>query len=642
MQDGKPYSRKDVKPLVTTPNDLPWKLLRKLLDSSDQVEASEKAPWYHAIRSRDVEELLTLADHWSPQSIMAQSDPLLEQFQQKYQLSAFLKKYPFKGNEKARKAKALEGFLQAEQNCADFNATGWTRISSLDPEFIMEEALPLMRDFIRRVLGENVSIDKCLESARHGPGGTLSTKGNKITQYYKWSEFPYTVTASALPYARYLIESDERWIAALYDRYRTDHDIPQHYPVSPDHMFEWAFEVVPGNRITFVPKDGRKDRPIAIEPLLNVMLQLGVDGYIRKALKPFGCDLDSQAKNQHFAELGSSYVDDRRFSTIDLSAASDSVSLKLCELLLPREWYALLLDLRSPVGLVKGPEGNFSVKYEKISSMGNGYTFVLESLIFLAASYAAGKIADSSLNIRKDVAVYGDDIIVPQRAALAVIEILNHCGFATNNDKTFVTGVFKESCGSDFFQGCNIRPVFLKEEVTSVKDLFSLANSCMLTQARAVSYGNSAYLSQVVESIKSWIPSEFKHLVGPLSTTEFDSYLHTPLSQKPSSMKYRHDVVKFTRLVTVPARFNRDGKQFFFRKLMANLRQSEVVQGKHSAYQELDERSTGGSVFTITRRNALRYAYVDARVSYWPETYDEARRHDNLKVDWTRILANLP
>lgn len=630
--------------LVQTPSDLPWVLLGAMFHGCANYDLGDNTRLFHAaIRGREKDKLFTAIDRWSPQSIYFNEHMSPEQFRVMYQLSAFLKKYPFPGDEELRRATALKGFMEAEASCANFNLQKIKDLRAFDPGETMQRALPLMRDFIRRVLGDDVSVSAIMASARHGPGASIDTTGGQVTSYFKYSKLPYSVTKDATAYARLLIETDERWYGALQDRYRKETGIPVQFPISNDSLFQWAFDVVPGNRITFVPKDGRKDRPIAIEPRLNLMLQLGVDGFIRKRLKRFGCNLDSQKKNQTLAKSGSIGFNRLRNATIDLSAASDSVSIELCRLLLPNEWFALLMDLRSPVGVVNASEP-FSLKYEKISSMGNGFTFALESLIFLAAAFTAVRMSQDHPVDLSQLAVFGDDIVVPGNAALLTIELLGELGFSTNVDKTFITGSFRESCGHDYFRGHFVRPLFLTTEVKDVKTLFSITNRLAYTGHRVFGTGSHPLLQGAIDQCNKWIPQKWKNFQGPPSCTEFDTYLHTPLSNRD---KRRHPYKKyqyeFRRLITVPVDFSKQHQDFLFRKLMATLQQSEPTAvsweqdeflvklfgfghhvQNHWSKKAWDPTVAGGSRFTVTERNALTVAQVESTSSRWMEDYSGA------------------
>jgi hypothetical protein len=99
--------------------------------------------------------------------------------------------------------------------------------------------------------------------------------------------------------------------------------------------------------------------------------------------------------------------------------------------------------------------------------MGNGFTFELESLIFFAIASCS---CDAGI-----VSVYGDDIIVPSQYATDVMKNLEMCGFSLNWDKSFIDGPFRESCGGDYFEGFDIRPVYVTG-LLSIKELYRLHN----------------------------------------------------------------------------------------------------------------------------------------------------------------------
>ena len=168
------------------------------------------------------------------------------------------------------------------------------------------------------------------------------------------------------------------------------------------------YDIVPGNSITTVPKSSKTDRVIAIEPLLNMFVQKGIGGMIRRRLKRVGIDLDSQKRNQELAKLGSL---SKTLATIDLSSASDTISLGLVEWLVPADWVLAMKICRSPIGTL--PSGE-RIRYQKISSRGNGFTFELESMIFYALTRAVAESMDESV---RDIAVFGDDIIAPTRVS---------------------------------------------------------------------------------------------------------------------------------------------------------------------------------------------------------------------------------
>lgn len=226
-------------------------------------------------------------------------------------------------------------------------------------------------------------------------------------------------------------------------------------------------ETIPGNRLAYVPKDVRKCRPIAIEPSLNVFLQQGVGRFLGSYLRKKGiADIfDGQNVQRIKAK-------DLRNGTIDLSNASDTISLKLVERLLPADWYELLMAVRSP----SWSYGSESGVYENISSQGNAFTFPLETLIFKA-------VASSFTGIDPGLCtVYGDDIIVPAHFAPRAVESLELCGFTVNQEKSYYgqhdneRRFFRESCGADFFKGHYVTPVYYRENARTYSDIAVLYN----------------------------------------------------------------------------------------------------------------------------------------------------------------------
>lgn len=135
--------------------------------------------------------------------------------------------------------------------------------------------------------------------------------------------------------------------------------------------------------------------------------------------------------------------------------------MRLVEELLPSDWVDALKRCRSPVGVL--PDGTV-IRYQKVSSMGNGFTFELESLIF----WALGSAVNSLLRpLVRPCWVYGDDIIISTSTAHSLIFVLNYCGFSCNMKKTFDKGVFRESCGKHYFSGVDVTPFYIREDITT-------------------------------------------------------------------------------------------------------------------------------------------------------------------------------
>jgi hypothetical protein len=400
---------------------------------------------------------------------------------------------------------------------------------------------------------------------------------------------------------------------------------PTTYHLSRVFVLRNSFRIVEGNKITTVPKDARTERPIAIEPTINMMLQLAVDGYIRQRLKPWGIDLDDQSKNQKLALAGSIRMDYCSPATIDLAMASDTVSLGVAKFLLPEPWFRYLCTIRSPVGRL--PDGS-RIRYSKLSSMGNGSTFAIESLIFGALLFGVTKCS-LGYYPKADVSIFGDDIIVPEGCARTLVQYLELCGFHINHEKSFLEGSVKESCGTDWYRGHSLRPVHLHDEPTVVGDIFSDRNR--ITRWLTL---HGYYTSEVKTSIDSlfekWVPERFLSVCGPVSDTEFDTYWHDECSdwRKASTRKYTQVYVG----TALYARFKHrrlQARDFDFVKLSARLTsmpESFVDPTRLPHWMNpLRKQSAAGSVFDVYDTNRIQRG-VRQRVWYeLPSSYLSAR-----------------
>lgn len=495
----------------TMDSDIHWVLLEALIRGFGVGRLGEDF-YYPALSftlARDVGSYLTLADYsLSPLQLYVVENS--ERFAAQHQICAFLKKYPFSQSEYAvdRTAVAREKLFACEASCRDVNV----RLRGGETRSWVSRARYLISGVLQDLTARRVM--EIITDGKHGPGSTISNKGGRVTPYYKYADFPYTVTKSAAPYALAAISSNPFWMKILEESGRRREIPPLPCPLSVKELsiFTDCVEYAESDSITFVPKDARTERPIAVGSSLNLYLQLGVKAYMERRLKLVGVDLTDQSRNQNLAREGSVYFGTQdcpnpgQFCTIDLASASDSISYELVRLLLPSDWFAFLCDLRHESGKV----GETFVHYEKFSAMGNGFTFPLESLIFWAVAKAAAE-EDGTVVRKCDIAVYGDDIIVRKRAVMSVLSALTWCGFSVNSAKSFIEGPFKESCGKDYLHGNDVRPFYLKREVTSYADIYFVCNSVarlVLSGRRGSGYFElySRALSYVPQACRFYLP----------------------------------------------------------------------------------------------------------------------------------------
>jgi len=253
-----------------------------------------------------------------------------------------------------------------------------------------------------------------------------------------------------------------------------------------------SLEVVPGNVMFTVPKNADIDRVACKEPDINMLMQKGIGGFISRQLRRTGINLNDQSINRKLAHEGSVTG---QLATLDLSSASDSVSSELVALLLPEIWFSTLDAIRSQVTIIDGEEHCNHM----FSSMGNGFTFELESMIFLVLARATAYFTGT----RGIISVYGDDIICPSAMSQDLAFVLSYFGFQVNPKKSFHEGPFRESCGGHYHLGLDITPFYIREPISTIDQLIHVANS-LREWARVEGL---SVLDPEVEEIWQWLKS---------------------------------------------------------------------------------------------------------------------------------------
>jgi hypothetical protein len=297
---------------------------------------------------------------------------------------------------------------------------------------------------------------------QHGPGAVVDGKGDKYL-FPTWpsrlsSEFP--VEAHAIPNYGFLqdLSRDERSRSSF------------HIPIVKD--------VVEPARFTTVPKTFQKDRGITIEPTALMFIQKGIDRWIRGKIAHSSLSaylpLNDQTVNGAMALAASKCGS---YATLDLESASDSLPLE-----------SVVHLLYGCPDLVRGLSASRS-KYvrfgksvhllRKYAGMGNGTTFVVQSLIYLGLALAVRAFNDSLTGgylkskpsfgkatlrkYRKQIRVFGDDIIVPVGDVRLLTYVLAAFGPRVNQAKSYSGSLlFRESCGVDAYCGHDITPAYIR------------------------------------------------------------------------------------------------------------------------------------------------------------------------------------
>lgn len=305
--------------------------------------------------------------------------------------------------------------------------------------------LRLERDFHSGYLQSSIlTLNSCLERGKQGPGAVV---GPKSTLFFtKMFDSDLTTTSEFL-YEHYIHNIGCRWSRAEVIRSQ-----------------EYAVKVVTGSKMSSVRKNADKDRTTCKEPVLNMFYQLGAKDVIESILRERYClDIrrngDSSTQQDINRALARAASLDGQKCTIDMSNASDSTLVVLCERLLPKDVWRVLDIIRCHYTTIPG---HGTTKLAMVSTMGNGFTFALMTLLFTSLIQCLYEQNGRPYVNGCHGGVYGDDIIVDTDLAPQLITTLNTIGYTVNEEKSFLTGPFRESCGGDYFNGHDVRGVYIR------------------------------------------------------------------------------------------------------------------------------------------------------------------------------------
>jgi hypothetical protein len=372
--------------------------------------------------------------------------------------------------------RAFEKFVAVNKRCQNWVLsceTTWDEIlvgefkRSLD-DFLHPDGMPLFG-----------SLEELFEGSRVGPGSSRMARASDF--YTKLFDSPLTGTSDILNLAyQRLARRSVSYCEAEETR---------------SHRYG-AMRIVRDGNLCFVPKTVDVSRSICVEPTLNTFFQLGLADVLNGRLRQvYGIDFSTQQfKNRELARIGSLT---NGLVTIDLSSASDSISRRMVKEMMPPWFVSWLNLLRTPTARYRQE----LLELHMVSTMGNGFTFPLQTMIFssiVSAAFRARGI--KPLHPRGSHVgtwgVFGDDIICPTEIAKDVLRLLHLLGFQHNVDKTFIEGPFRESCGHDYFRGTNVRGVYVKN--LERDSLYAVINQLVAFGARTGVYlpRTVAYLRQ--------------------------------------------------------------------------------------------------------------------------------------------------
>jgi len=409
----------------------------------------------------------------------------------------FFKKFPQGGSDSPSiKRATLRAFIANAKRLRSFNldlpSSAFLSRRSSDPRFIEDRVLLMSREIFRGVLGSVPKLHALLENCRHTSGTTLGLSFLETNLEDKWKNVSY-------------IHEDAKWIVSRYA------------DVVGIQEGDYSFSRKSASRYAQVPKNDTINRSIFVEPTAEVFVAVSIMEYIFDRLSILGFDVDKQQVLHNRLAFSSSIHG--RLATIDSTMASDSVTTDLIAWYSTLEWYNLLRTFRSERSLIKG----IVCELPTFCTMGNPMTFALETLIFYSVAYASVLVTaektrscipdwDAIKRIRrsKTVSVFGDDVILPTENASLFVSVIERLGFIINLDKTCMDlptkgNCFRESCGTDYLAGRNVRAFFISPPQSQNTSSLGpwLAQTFNGIQTKYISYFGTLnyvyYLGPVVE-----------------------------------------------------------------------------------------------------------------------------------------------
>lgn len=352
------------------------------------------------------------------------------------------------------KKQALDKFLQINETCF------W----SPDPTSYYHEIVMRGRAILFEELhsgpdqASRISLRSAIDNLLPGPGSSLGTK--------------HTDFVSKLFHSEVSVSSLSLWLfyyQQLGETWREAEDI---------RLTEFGPAVeVDASKLNFAAKESEIARVINTEANIDMMFQKGIGTDMEGVLKQFySIDLSTQPTvNRFLAKMGS--LGWMKYSTMDLRSYSDTISYDFVKFYFPPHAFQTMDTVRSKVIELPHEFGGGSVKLNIFSTMGNGFTFPMQTLILaslLKAVYEAEGLP-TNCNDAPHFSVFGDDVICLDQVFHKVMKVFEYCGFSVNEHKSFSTGSFRESCGEDYFKGQNIRSIYCKRFLND-SDTYSLFN----------------------------------------------------------------------------------------------------------------------------------------------------------------------
>lgn len=353
-------------------------------------------------------------------------------FKATYQIASILKRFRFRKDtysDSELVKKSIDDFISTQKRVASVHLDDVSAFTNI----VLDGAAA----YIRKVLG-SYSDEEHRRLCRFGRRASVGIPAREACEASRW-ELPISGSSEQISWfdaeMRHVDCVQEYWINQL------DSD--------PNRS---VYQETSSLKLTLVPKTFKALRSIMPNTTIGSYMSFGLGEMIRNRLKRVGCNISTQQmRHRYLAQSASVHG---LHVTLDLSAASDSISVQLIQRLFPCDWVAILNQSR--IGVVELPDGSL-YKSNTFCTMGIGYTFPLQTLVFLALLTSIQAILYHRHD-RRTISVYGDDMIYAVRMHSQVLTVFEELGFVVNVDKTFHEGHFRESCGGDYYHGVDVRP----------------------------------------------------------------------------------------------------------------------------------------------------------------------------------------
>lgn len=433
-------------------DDFAWKLAGRLLEDFEPLLPPSIL---NAAKSAQADRNVGA---WRSLTLLADRENLNPyQFKLLYQIQDLFKKFKFQNDLHTPDQlieTSVKKFMDNQERLTTF---------SLDKSPLVREVLFRTRGYVDQILGY---FDP-LEIMSEATFGKKSSVGIPLSKACEGARYESPITGS---------RDHITWFDKIYGSYNRP---AYNYAVSRAETLSGPlYRDVDTVEAVLVDKTWKSLRMICPNTTIGTLYSGGLGRVLEGRLRTYGYDIKHlQQVHGELARFGSitgSLV------TADQSMASDNITVKLIDEIFPRPWASALKLGRISGMMLYGQR----LETPTFSTMGIGFTFPLQTLVFLSLLLAIRDhkgLDDSSV-----VSVFGDDLIYDVEMHDLVVNVFPALGLVINEDKTFAEGFFRESCGYDYYHGVNVRPFHLgkAEGITAGKRrsesyLYKTLNSLM-------------------------------------------------------------------------------------------------------------------------------------------------------------------